>query len=204
MQDENNDDDLQEHRYNAHHLPAHGHVEENTEDVERQQGDDHHLDQFRDDILEIGEGALQRDALDVRQAQADGEGEQQGGHHVHQGRHGDLEIRSEHEIAGILHGGQLRVHRQDTRENRRAAGIGEKAREEGRAISDKGRDEQQLPRAFPQIANSRRDQPEDDERDGERQEIAEQGVKRNEDTGDPVRQELAEHDTRHDRDNDLS
>ena len=66
MQYEDHGDHLDKHVDDAGYLPADGHVEENTEDMQGQQRDDHGLDQLRDDLFKVGEGTMQGLTLDMR------------------------------------------------------------------------------------------------------------------------------------------
>ena len=89
-------------------------------------------------------------------------------------------------------------------EDSHPAGVGEKAGKERRTVGYQGRNGEQLPRAFAQIANGGCYQSDDDERNGEREELAEQRVECYEHACRPVREKLPEDDTGDNRDDYLS
>ena len=107
---------------------------------------------------------MQRIAQHHSQPQPDDKREKQRRHNVHERRHGNGEIRSEHQGLGILHSRQLGIRSQECRKNSRCAEISEEAGKNRRSVSDKRGNEQQPPRSFPDLADSRRYKPENNQR----------------------------------------
>ena len=174
MEDEDDDDDLEEHKDDTGDVAADRHVQEDPEDMEREERDDDRLNQFCDDLLEVGKRVVQHAPFNVRQSQPDDEGEKQGTHDVHQRRHGDGEVGLQHEFARVLDGGQLRIDRQQFGEDGGTREVGKETGEKRRAVGEQRSEGEQAPGPFPQVTDGGRDQSDDNQRDGERKEVAEQ------------------------------
>ena len=164
MEHKNDKNHFQKHGHDTGHLSAHRNIQKNTEDMERKQRDNDRFDEARNDVAEVDEDAVQRIARHHGQPQPDDEREKERRHNVHERRHGNDKIRSEHQGFGILHNRQLGVGSQEHRKNGRCAEIGEEAGKNRRPVSNKCGDEQQPPRSFPDLADSRRYKPENNQR----------------------------------------
>ena len=161
--------------------------------MERQQGHDDGLNKARDDVAEVDTGSLQRVARNGGQPQPDNEGEQQRSHNIHRRRHGHREVRRQHGRLGVLHGlERLRADGQYVRKDGRAGQVSEEAREDGGAVGNERRDEQQPACSLAQLADGWRHEAKDDERDGKREEVAKEGIERDKESDYGGRQELSE------------
>ena len=93
MKGENDSDNLDEHHEDGENLPRMRHIEEDAEDIERQQGQNHATDGLDDDLLEIAGHILQVVGLQRSGSQAQHESQHERGHHIHQRRNLHAEIR---------------------------------------------------------------------------------------------------------------
>ena len=84
MQQEDDTDDFDEHAQQIRSLSAPGHVEDDAEDIERQQGNDGFADSAGDDFAEIVADSAQRVTPAVGHAKPQHEGEDERGHHPHE------------------------------------------------------------------------------------------------------------------------
>ena len=89
----------------------------------------------------------------------------------------------------------------------REQGVGYKERsracDQGRAVGDGNRDEQQLARAALEVSNAHGNIREDHQRDDKRQELAEERRERYHKAAEAFRQELTEQDADNDGDDEL-
>ena len=93
MDEENDSDYLDEDGEHREHLTHKSHIEEDSEYVEREQGNDGSLDGLYDDLLEVVNRIFQGGSVKSRQTETEGESEDKGCHHVHHRRDGHGEIR---------------------------------------------------------------------------------------------------------------
>ena len=173
-----------------HHRPGLARVrevEEDAEDVQRQQRDDDSLDESGDDRAELDEPLAQDPAGHHRQADTEDEGQQQSRHDLHRRRHLDTEVRLQR-AARLLDVGQGRA-REKIGQERGAHAVSEEAGEERRRVSDGGSDSEPPSRAPAEVGDGRSHQTDDDQRDGEGQELAEQAREGGEDAADGLRDE---------------
>ena len=172
LEEQDDDDHPQEGLHDGEGLAGVGEVEEDAEDVQRQQRDDDPLDELRDDGAELDEALAQDPSGDHAQADAEDEGQQQRGHDLERRRHLDGEVGLQG-AARLLDVAQ-RGARQESREDLRAHEVGDEAGEERRGVGQGRRDAEPLPGAAPEVGDGRGDEPDDDERDREGEELAEQ------------------------------
>ena len=203
MQHEDDDDDFDKHRDDGGYLSRDGHVEEDAEDVQRQQRYDDLLDEQGDDVAQVGGRHAQRVARYGREPQADTEGEEQGGHDVEGGGHLDGEEGFQGHLAGVVDRCGLGRLGNEPGEDGFAGKVGEESREYGRAVGNERRDEQQPAGPFAQVGDGGDDEADDDERDDEVEEVAEEPVEGDKQSGHGRRKELPQHDAGHDGDKHL-
>ena len=172
LEEQDDDDHPQEGLHDGEGLAGVGEIEEDAEDVQRQQRDDDPLDELRDDGAELDEALAQDPSGDHAQADAEDEGQQQRGHDLERRRHLDGEVGLQG-AARLLDVAQ-RGARQESREDLRAHEVGDEAGEERRGVGQGRRDAEPLPGAAPEVGDGRGDEPDDDERDREGEELAEQ------------------------------
>ena len=190
-------DDLGEDGDDAHGLARDGHVEENAEDIERQQGDDEPRNDPRHHVAELRGAALQRGQRAVGDAQAEHERQHQGRHDVDHGRYLDLEER----LDGVGLGRHPRhvlyvVHHAG--EEQRARAVGQQTTHHRVGIGHGHRGKQHLACTVADIADGRRHQSYNNKRYEEAQQLAEDAVEGHEQLharhGHEVRQQDTEHD----------
>ena len=129
-------DNLDEYGEHAHYLTRVCHVQENTEDVDREQRKNHRLDGLHDDVLEIVERILQSLLIEVSQADTQGERHHECGHHVHRCRDGHGEERNGIVcLADLVDGGSRSNHARKEGSSRK---VREETRDEGSGISHEG------------------------------------------------------------------
>ena len=100
MEQEDDTDDFGKHRYDAVRLARIGHAKKDSEDIERQEWNDGHLDGLLDDGTELREALLQRWRVGVSYADAYHEGAYQRSHHVEYG--GYLQLEEGLQRVGLL------------------------------------------------------------------------------------------------------
>ena len=183
-----------------------GHVGEGAADVERKQRDNDRVEHAVDDAGEVGHAVVQgvADGLaaQVGQAQAEYERQNDSGQRVHEGRDFQAEVRLKR-VAGGRGNLVERIGAHEVREQ----GVGHEERsragDEGRAVSESDRDEQQLARAALEVRDTHGNVGEDHQRNDERQELAEERRERYHKAAEALRQELAEQDADDDGDDEL-
>ena len=154
------------------------HIQENAEDVKRQQRQDDRTDHAHDDFLKIPCYTLQSIAVQCRQSQSQCEGKDQCRHDIHQRRDGYGEVgENAVRFADFF---ERYAHFDERGEHGDTGEVGQEAGEERRAVSDEGGDKQHLSRAFADVGNGYGDQSDDNERDGEVKKFTENSVERNE------------------------
>lgn len=200
VQQEDDADNLDEDHQDAEHLSAVRHVEEDAEDVDGKQWQYHGADGEDDNLPEVAGGILQHFTLQLRHAQPQHEGKHEGGHHVHQRRDADREIGQDalrladlfQRHPGLYEGGKQRC----------SGEVGEESGKQGGTVGNECRDEQHPPGSLADVGNGYRDQPHDDEGDGEIQEFAEDGIEGYEQPYQRSRQDISEKDAKKDGDDD--
>ena len=171
LEDQNHDDHAHQRADNRSGLARVRQVQEDAEDVQRQQRNNDRLDEARDDGAELDETLTQHAARDHRQAQAHHEGQEQRRHHLERRGHLNREVGLQG-AARLSHIGQLSGG-EDAREERGAHQVGEETREQRRRVGNCRRNAQPLARASAQVRNSGGHEADDDQRDREGQELAE-------------------------------
>ena len=131
------------------------------------------------------------------QAQAQHEGQHHGRQGVQQRRDGDGDVAGQRVVS---RGGDLfqSAFAHEVGEQARGHQIGCRARDQGGAVGQSHRDEQQLACAALQIRNAHGDVGHDHQRDDELQERAEDAGCSDNDPAEPHREELADDDAQHD------
>ncbi len=197
---EDDADNFYKHHEHAVDLPRVGHVHEDAEDVDGQQRQYDGADGLDDDLPELAEGVLQRAAGGVGNAEAYGEGQDEGGHDVHQGRDGDAEVGGH--VGGLLDVGQTGAGLYEAGEEGVARQVGQVAGEDGDGVGHEHRDAQHAPCRPADVADGGYHQPGYDEGDEEVEELAEEGVEGDKYARKGVGQRLADDDAQTDGDED--
>ena len=206
VHDDNNDEYLPQNTEDGKGLAGLGHIGERAADVKRQQWDDDLVQYAVNDAGEVGHTVVQRvaDGLAAQagHAQAEHKRRNNSGQRVHQRRNFQAEVWLQRVACGC---GDLveRIRTHEVREQ----GVGYKERsracDQGRAVGDGNRDEQQLARAALEVSNAHGNIREDHQRDDERQELTEERRERYHKAAEAFRQELAEQDADNDGDDEL-
>ena len=208
--DQMHDDDHQEHlpqdAQNGVGLAGLGHVDEGTADVQGQQRDDDAVQHLIDDAGEVLHAIIKciTDGLAAQggHAQAQHEGQHHGRQGVQQRRNGDGDVAGQRVVS---RGGDLfqSAFAHEAGEQACRHQIGRRACDQGGAVGQSHRDEQQLACAALQVGNAHGDVGHDHQRDDELQERAEDAGCRDDDPAEPHREELADDDAQHDGDEQL-
>ena len=136
----------------------------------------------------------------VGHAETQDEGEDERRHHVHQRRHADREVGGGR--FGCAAGfGELRAGEQ-ARKQLRAREIGAEARDEGEDPRQRRGEGEQTAGASAQIGYARSDEPQNQQRDDEAEEVAEDGIEGQHDAREPVGEKEAAADARRDGEDD--
>ena len=182
LEDQNHDDHAHQRADDRSGLARVGQVQEDAEDVQRQQRNDDRLDETGNDGAELDEALTQHAARDHRQAQAHHEGQEQRRHHLQRRGHLDREVGLQG-TARLGHIAQLSGG-EDAREERGTHQVGEETREQRRRVSNRRRDAQPLARASAQVRDSGGHEADDNQRDRKGQELAEDRREGRENTAD--------------------
>lgn len=185
--EEDHHDQLHEDAQHPGHLPGLGHRKEDSEDIEGQQRDDDARDHAVDDRLEIVHHPFEFHAVRIGHPQPEYEGQYQRRHDTEQGWHPNREIGCGGRCGRV--GQQRRGAFEQCGEQRPPREVGAEAREKGEGIGQRRREGQQAPGVASQVGDARRHQPEDEQRDDERKELAENIIERKGDTRRPHREE---------------
>ncbi len=127
---------------------------------------------------------------------ADDEGQDEGGHDPEQWRYLDGEVGFEQGILRVAEGARLGGQHLGQHQQGRAEP--HQPGDEGGGVGETSGQRQPLTGAAPQLPDGRGDQPDNDQRDGEAQELAEDIVEGDEDPGCPGGQERPQQDPQHD------
>lgn len=173
VQQEDDTDDFDEYAQQICRLSAPGHVEDNAEDIERQQGNDGFADGAGNDFAEVIAHFSQGFTPAVGHAQTQHESEDESGHYPHERGNGEGEpCRCLCGFAEFLNGGGRNHAREDVNRGQ----VRGKAGYKGCAVGQHSRCQQHFARLAADIGNGRSHQPNDEQGNQEAKILTEHSV----------------------------
>ena len=145
--------------------------------------------------MELAHHLLQPHALRIGHPQSEDEGEQQRRHHPHDRRHGNGEVGGKADRLGRRAG---RCAAQHQGEEQPPGGVGAESRDEREAVGQCRREEQQPPGVASQVGDAGGEEPQNEQRDDEFEELPEEGVEGGRNARQPLGEEEAAEDARGD------
>lgn len=197
VQSEDHRDDLEECVQNHGRLTRYGHAQEYAENVQREQRNDRSAYQHVDNFAELFEESPDHTVAEPGGSETNHKRCDQSGHHAHQGRNVECEIRSKRTtgLDSLSIGSRL----QHVREEQLSGAVSHHAGAESGTVGKQCRGDKQLAGTAADVGDCRSHEAQDDQGYAESQKLAEYLVESGEDACRPFGKDISAADTCRDR-----